>query len=342
MTSFQISFQSTGLVTSVGLDAPSACAAIRAKLTNPTETRFRDPTGHWIVAHQVPLSEPWRGLEKLRRMGALAIAECLRNISLEHWSRIPVLLCVAEADRPGRIRGLDDELFAGIESLLGCKFHPASAVVPHGRVSTALALASARKLLEDEGHDHVLIAGTDSLLTGPTLQDYARASRLLFHTNTDGFIPGEAAGAVLVGRPTGEPELLCTGIGFGVEPAPLDSDAPLRGDGLTLAIRSALLEAGRGLHEIDFRIADLSGEQYFFKESALALSRTMRTLREAFDLWHPAECIGEAGAAMGLAMLATVDIACRKRYAPGPRVLAQFANDSGQRAAAILQFGHAA
>ena len=67
----------------------------------------------------------------------------------------------------------------------------------------------------------------------------------------------------------------------------------------------------------------------------------MRERKEFIDLWHPAECTGFAGAAAGLAMLAVMDAAHRKGYAPGPLTLAQFANDGGARAAVVLAHGGA-
>lgn len=342
MTDRSLAIAGTGLVTSVGLDAASACAAFRAKLTNPVETRFVTGTGEWIMAHEVPLDQPWRGLDKLARLGAMAIAECLLPVTKDRWPTVPVLLCVAEHDRPGRLAGLDDQLFAGIEAMLQTSFSSKSALVAHGRVSTALALTTARALLDDSAHPFVVVAGTDSLLHWPTLDAYEQGDRLLTTTNSNGFMPGEAAGAVLLRKPGTGPELRCTGLGFSHEPAHIDSGAPLRGDGLASAIRHALTDAGRLMHEMDLRVTDLSGEHFYFKEAALAMSRTMNARKEQFDLWHPAECTGETGAASGLSVLAAVDAACRKGYAPGPRAVAHFANDGGQRAAMILEFAEAA
>jgi 3-oxoacyl-[acyl-carrier-protein] synthase I len=135
---------------------------------------------------------------------------------------------------------------------------------------------------------------------------------------------------------------MCTGIGFGREAAHIDSGEPLRAEGLSLAIKAALTDAGCAMHDMDFRITDLSGEQYYFKEAALALSRTLRQRKEEFDIWHPAECIGEQGAAAGLAVVALADAACRKAFTKGPNILAHMANDAGQRAALSLQYREAA
>jgi len=334
--------QATGLVTAVGLSAPASCAAMRAKISNPSETRFIDSGGEWIMAHQVALAQPWRGLAKLAQMARLAIDEALTGIPRAHWAAIPLLLCVAEADRPGRQPGLDEQLYGQIEAALGARFHPQSGIVPHGRVGVALALAQARALLQQPGIDHVLIAAADSLLSWPTLSHYEQRNRLLTARNSDGFMPGEGGGALLLGRAQGHGEgLMVGGIGFGLEQASIEAEQPLRAEGLSTAIKAALAEAGLQMHDLVFRITDVAGEQYYFKEAALALSRTLRQRKTAFDIWHPAEYTGEAGALAGVSVIALADAACRKDYANGPAILAHLANDSGPRAAITLQFiGH--
>ena len=97
-----------------------------------------------------------------------------------------------------------------------------------------------------------------------------------------------------------EPQLLCLGLGFGVEKATVESEGlPLRADGLTQAVKAAFADCGFGYELVDYRLADLPGEQYYFKEAALALSRTLRVRKERVELWSPADCIGECGAMTG-------------------------------------------
>ena len=129
-----------------GPDRAGVLRAFRAKITNPIETRFIDSSGDWIMAHQVALDQPWRGLTKLAKMAALAIEEALQDLDKDQWHRLPLLLCVAEPERPGRLAGLDDQLLTQIQSELGVSFAHPSAVVPHGRVGVAVALAQARSL----------------------------------------------------------------------------------------------------------------------------------------------------------------------------------------------------
>jgi 3-oxoacyl-[acyl-carrier-protein] synthase-1 len=311
---------------------------MRAKLSNPTETRFMDSTGTWIIGHAVPLEQPWRGLTKLAKMAAMAIDECLAEIPRAEWPAIPLVLCVAERERPGRLGGIDDQLFIDIAAELDTQFAPTSRVIGQGRVGVAVALAHARRLIYEQGARYVLVAATDSLLSWPTLSHYETRDRLLTERNSNGFMPGEGAGALLITAPTADPELLCTGIGFAVEAAHIDSGEPLRADGLSAAIKSALSEAGCEMHDFDFRVTDVSGEQYYFKEAALALSRTLRKRKEEFDVWHPAESTGEPGAAAGVSLISLSDAGCKRGYVPGSNIVAHLGNDAGERAAMTLQF----
>lgn len=338
MNPAKLAILASGLVTSVGLDAASSCAAIRAKLSNPTQTRFMDSEGEWIMGHGVALDRPWRGRAKLVRMAALAIQDCLRDIPAEDWPGIPMLLCTAERERLGRLDGLDEELFSELQRQLNVQFSEDSLVVPQGRVAAGVALSTAQRLLSEGRAPYVLIAATDSLLNGETLSECDRNLRLLTPANSNGFVPGEGAAAILLGADDAGPRLLCVGLGSGVEEATIDSDAPMRADGLTQAIRSALSDAGCEMQAIDFRITDLSGEQFYFKEASLALSRTLHTRKESADIWHPAECIGECGSVGGLAALVVAEAACRKGYAVGPSILCHASADSGRRVASVLHF----
>jgi 3-oxoacyl-[acyl-carrier-protein] synthase I len=338
MISQPLAIFNSGLVTSVGLTAAASCAAIRAGLSSPTETNFLDSAGEWIVAHQVMLDRVWRGRKKLVKMAALAIDECLAGIPRSDWPRIPLILCIAERERPGRLEGLDDQLFSEILAELNVEFANQSLIVPGGRVSLGAALLHASELISKNSVSSVLIVATDSLLASLTLNYYESRERLLTARNSNGFMPGEGAGALLVGRPDANRNSICTGLGFATEPVNIDSTEPLAGSGLARAIKAALANALCEIGEIDFRVTDISGEQYYFKEATLALSRMLRVRKEEFDVWHPSECTGELGAAAALATVVVADFACRKGYARGPNILCHAGNDAGQRIAIIIQF----
>ena len=237
--------------------------------------------------------------------------------------------------------GLEDMLAGEVSTLLGGEqFAAESSVIPQGRVSFAVALLQARKLLYEAQAPAVLIVGSDSLLVWPTLRELETRNRLLTSTNSNGFVAGEAASAVLIARAASGERLSIGGLGFAMESAHIEAEGPLRADGLSTAIAEALTDGNREMHEMDFRITDISGEHYYFKEASLALSRRLRRRKEEFDIWHPAECVGEVGSAIGPMMLAVAEASARKAYAPGVNVLMHASNDGGQRTAVIARYGH--
>jgi 3-oxoacyl-[acyl-carrier-protein] synthase I len=325
-----------GMVTPVGLTAPASCAAMRGAIDAFSETRFMFD-GAWLIGAEVPFTEGFRGREKLLQMVVPAIRECLGNLEASALRRVPLLLCLPEADRPGRLPGLDESMLPEIEGRLQVKFGPQSAILPEGRMGGVKAIERAGQLVA-AGAPACVVAGVDTLLVGPTLDSHHRAGRLLTEDNSNGFIPGEAAAAVLVGPPEAHAHrIICRGVGYGTEPAPVMSEEPLRADGLRAAILDAFRDASMTWADIDYRITDANGEQYWFKEAALAMARTMRVRKAEVAFWHPADCIGDIGAAIVPCVLGVALAAETKCYAPGPGVLCHFSRDGSERGALALQ-----
>lgn len=335
MIAAPLSILACGMTTAVGLTAAASCAAIRARLDGFRETRFMARGGDWIVGAEVPLEEPWRGIPRLARLVEGPIRECLAAADVRP-EEIPVFLCVAEPDRPGRLDGLDRDLFAETCELLGVSFDSRSRVVAMGRVSAAVGIKEVSKLINKQGVEQAIVAGVDTYLMAETLRAFDNGSRLLTPANSNGFIPGEAGAAILIGGGHEGTGLAIRSLGLGVEPATIESDEPLRADGLTAAYRQALATAGLTMAEIGYRLGTMSGEQYWFKEFDLATSRLLRSRHEFMDVWHPADCIGETGAASMLCCICLTAEATRKQFDAGSPLLITISNDDSRRAALIL------
>ncbi|MCP4117539.1 MAG: hypothetical protein GY737_19515 [Desulfobacteraceae bacterium] len=333
-----ISICATGMVTGVGLTAPSSCAAIRCGLNNVQETRFMDSSGEWITGSHAPLDRPLRGRAKLVQLVAPAIRECLDTLKNENPEQIPLLLCVAEKERPGRFEGLEDRLLHEVQDQLTVRFHESSTVISKGRVAGVVAVKTAMDLLHQRRLPYCIVAGVDTFLVAGTLAAFEEKDRLLTESNSDGFIPGEAGAAVMLSPANqgANGDIKIKGIGLGQEPAFIDSGEPLRAQGLVEAIREASQSSGMTIDDLDYRITDANGEQYGFKEAALALTRTLRKRKETFDIRHPAECVGEVGAAIVPVALGVAHAGAKKGYAPGKAVLCHFGNSQGERGVMFL------
>ena len=93
------------------------------------------------------------------------------------------------------------------------------------------------------------------------------------------------------------------------------------------------------MQKIHYRVTDLNGEHFKFKEMVLAIGRFARKpMPELFDLWHPIECIGDVGAAIGPIVLGVALDAGQKGYGIGPTVLCTLSNDDGERAALVVNY----
>jgi 3-oxoacyl-[acyl-carrier-protein] synthase-1 len=163
---------------------------------------------------------------------------------------------------------------------------------------------------------------------------------LLGEEHSNGFIPGEAACAVLLSSTIGRaPEVVIAGIGVAEEAATIgNDDLVMKGVGLTNAINQASKDAGIAIHETAFRVASVSGEDYFFTETALAHYRTLKKKLPTHPLWHPADCVGEVGAAIGGIMTIMAYYALIKGYAQGNTALCHISNDNPRRGAFIIQY----
>jgi 3-oxoacyl-[acyl-carrier-protein] synthase I len=337
---FPLHIRAAGMVTAVGLDCASSCAAMRARLDGFTETRFLGPDGIWLIGGPVPLPRNWIGQMRMARLLAGAIAEVFRKVP-EAESSAALILCIAEETRPGRPVLDTTILLNKLADILGLASNAKTRVIAHGRPSGFVALQHAQRMIAEGGAQYVLIAGVDSYLTTVSIAHYLANDRLLVPGNANGFIPGEAAAAVLCSRDQGPLQL--TGVGLAREEAfiynSLDDDGahlPLRGNGMTAAYKAAMDEARVDLAHVEYRISDLIGEQYFFKQTTLASLRLERGRTPFQDLWSPGENLGNIGAAVVPVMLGLALTAAEKGYDMGSPVLIEASGDDGACGSAVL------
>jgi 3-oxoacyl-[acyl-carrier-protein] synthase-1 len=336
-----LAVQRFGLVTALGFNAPATLAALRAGISAVRATNWLDrESGEPLRGAMVQLPQWWEGTGKLADLAAPAIDECLAALPPEEVAETPILLGIAAPDRPGRFADLDTRLFTEIQARLGGRVHPLSRLFAADQTGCFHALQLAAELIEAGKAKHVVVAGVDSYLQRDTLDALQRRRRLMTENNSNGFFPGEAGAAVLVGRigTSTAAELHILGAGYARESAHIESVEAFRAQGMTQAVKSALGSAGVALKDIAYRLTDLSGEHYKFKEAAFVAGRLNGGERETpLDLWHPIEYLGEIGAAILPCLLAQAAHATLYRYAPGALALCHIGSDAGERAALVVR-----
>lgn len=335
----------SGMVTAVGFNARASCAAMRAGVSGVTVVNLWDPeTGEYIKGAKVSLPQWWEGVGKLVDLVAPAIQECLSEASPTPPSEIPIFLGVAPATRPFRFENLETALLEEVEFKLGVTHHQKSKLIPEGNVAGVVGIEKARALLASGEVSSCIVAGVDSFFQQEVAETYIEQRRVLTPGNSDGFIPGEAGSAILLKRAeyTEKDELLIEGIGFSEETGNILGEQPVKGDGLTQALRTAMNQAGVQFSDADYWLNDQNGEHYKFKEATLAQIRLERMReqprRQRFEVWHPIEYIGEVGAAIVPCLFGFARDAHRMDYAPGPLALLHVGSDEGRRAALVLKW----
>ena len=324
----------SGMLTGVGYNAPATLAALRAGVSGIRSLTWPDPeSGKRVRCARVWLPQRHAGTELLVDLLAPAVDECFIAADRFDTENIPLLLGVAQSVRRGRPAGVEQDLLRQIYQRIDAPACAASRIYPGDQSGCAFALLEARRLLAGGYADRVLIGGVDSLLERRTIMAYAEARRLLTPANFNGFLPGEAGSAVMIASAPGETGgLRIVGIGHGEEPATIEDTKALRGNALTSAIRTALASADVTMPQVNFRVTDLSGEHYKFKEAMFAALRLDQAPRKLpFQMWHPVEFLGEIRAAILPCLLAWTWDAFRRGYAPGPEALIHLGSDDGHR-----------
>lgn len=337
-----VSIVASGAVTAVGFNAPGTWCAVRAGVSGVQRDNLWDTSGaDWMQVARVHMRQWWEGPDMLAELAAPAIQECLSALPAGiDPMHVPVLLLLEPAGRPFHRSDLDRIVSTGLVERLPGILSAKAVQVLAGRCGLLHAVQAAAQWFRAGQASHVVVCGVDTFLRQRVADVYEGRRRLHTAKNSNGFIPGEAACAVLL-APDGERDgaLSITGAGGGREAAPIDGADPCTGDGLTAAMRIALKEAGIAMADTAGWLTDQNAEHYKSKECTIAQIRLERRdvpAAEPYRIWHPIEYLGEIGSAIGPALMGLAQAAAQGGWLPGTRMLMSIGEDDGERAAFVL------
>ncbi|MDU8910054.1 3-oxoacyl-ACP synthase [Aestuariicoccus sp. MJ-SS9] len=288
----------------------------------------------------MPLPRAWTGTKRMAHLAAGAIYDLLRNAGGAAKDAALILL-LAEEDRPGRPDIGAQQIVDALAEHAGFRPNGNVKVLTDDRAGGVVGLAEAAAAVRRNGKP-VIVLGLDSYLIGRTIAHYMSERRLLTTKVSDGFIPGEAAAAVLI--TAGGAGVRLRGTGLGKEPAFLTNTAPdglpalpFRCDGMTRAYFDALGAAGCRHDHVRLKLGDLIGEAYWFKQTALAMHRTQRERSPVQPIWALGASLGNIGAATVPALAGWTLAAQARGYAPAGPILIEASNDDGLCGAVVTE-----
>ncbi|MBL9100795.1 MAG: hypothetical protein JNL82_07550 [Myxococcales bacterium] len=312
-----------GMTTPVGLHAHATAAAVRAGVGRQRESAFSSGTGEplilaWLSDDVLPPLAPSlagrRDLAERHVRGLRLASRCLREATaaLPSAAGVPLLLAGPETYR-GHASTAHPDLLAHLRIQTGVDFAERhSAVSLRGRAGALALLTTALRLLHADGLPYVMLGGLDSHFDLPLVGALDHAGRVQAAGVVDGFVPGEGAAFLLLSARRRLPA--STGFawlgppGLAEEEGHRHNDLPNRGDGLADAVRAAVLGCPAGA--IRRAYGSLNGERYGVKEWGVAALRSAAAFHPELRLHHPADCLGDPGAAAGplLIGLAALDL----------------------------------
>jgi 3-oxoacyl-[acyl-carrier-protein] synthase-1 len=209
-----------------------------------------------------------------------------------------------------------------------------------GHAATAHACHVAMVDLESGRFSRAIVCGVDSMLEEETLECLGESRRLKTAENPDGFAPGEAAACFLLERAGSGRQIAALArldaVATATEPQPIWSPEPSAATGLSETIGATLAQLDDGGARTGLIVCDLNGESYRGREFGNTMPRTMRAIAAGCELWHPADCIGDTGAASFALSVCIGARALERGYANGGGVLVWGSSDDGARGSLYL------
>jgi 3-oxoacyl-[acyl-carrier-protein] synthase-1 len=336
----------TGARTPVGLLAETSAAAVRAGIQRLREFPYVTPQGQpVIVASDARLADALEGRARLVPLVESVVAEVRGKLGALDLSKggCDVFLALPET-RPGFSDEDAEWVVRTTTGILHAQKIVARVLV--GGRGHAGALAAVERVAalarQRQGASLFLVIGVDSYVHLGTFGWLEGRRQLAQPDVRNGFVPGEAAGALVLvtstmRRQLGAPSLASVaGVATARETLLRDSETGSLGMGTSDAVLRAAVGLALPGQAADDVYCDINGESYRSEEWGFFALRAYRAVRR-LEYRAPSDSWGDVGAAFGvLASILAVQSFARS-YAQGPRALVMAGSESGLRGAMFLQ-----
>lgn len=349
-----------GAVTSVGLDAATTCASIRAGIARPSDLdgheshAYLDYSVAPTTGHVVPdLARGFSGVGRWIQLAVAAIEDLCTSARLptpkadpRFWSSTVAELVVpviderfrseAHLSEPALAAMFRDPVLRRVASVFSPRRASVMARGRHG-VFEIMRVTD----WQVAGIDRVIVIATDSLVDLSALRWLDEAQRLKNDMNPVGLSPGEASVGLLLEHPRAAKERGALPLA-NLHTVATDLDPERSADkgpggvglgraALAVLERAALLDRGAASF-----VSDLNGEVWRARELAAAQQRVGHQRWHLDNMVLPIVSTGDLGAAMPALQIAVATKSLQRGYAGGSSVLVTSSEPTGAVGAALV------
>lgn len=306
-----------GMITPVGSNTEMTAMSVRAGINRYQETEYLgqnfDPVRMALVPDEAftvklegyvaPNIKSSRQARLLQLVGTAA-AELIPL--MEPDVKVPLFIAGPEATTASK-PDVDSTFLKNLSDITGMNIDlQSSRCISTGRSGGLEAIDLAVRYLDSKYGSCAVVGGVDSFYDLEVLARYVKDERILGSDSMDGFVPGEAAGLIVL-RSLEELDTVkhrsfarVFATGVGCEDGHIQSKAPYLGNGLASAFSRVLKSARPGA--VTHIYSSMNGEGYFSKELGVAMMRNSEYIHEDCTVHHPADCFGDLGAALGVVL----------------------------------------
>lgn len=365
----EIAVTGLGMVSPLGLDVATSCAAARAGLSRAknldtfsvySETEWSDVP---VVGHAVPqYADGYEGFGKFFRLGCEAFKDLLsyEGVCQIDFSRTAIIINLSSyyyarlyqahesdasidefsrADLEALVSLLKTTLISKIISANNIDIPSSNQFIMFGDQSgIATAISDASVLLSSGQCDYCIVGGIDSYIEKTVLNAATYFNLVKTEGIPVGFQPGEAAAFVLLEKQNSAMEhgvridAIVGGSTYGQESCHRLSEEELPlGMALTECIIGTMDYLTKEDIKLGLTIGNLNGDSFRSNEWGYALLRLGSKFPTFGEQpqWYPALSFGETGAATGFIAICMVIRGFNRDYSPSANALVWLSSDTG-------------
>jgi 3-oxoacyl-[acyl-carrier-protein] synthase-1 len=339
------------MATPLGFETNSTVAAVKAGISAYQLSEFDDTDGNMVkMAHiaedaymsfEAEIDEGDYYNDHYDHVIKLALVAIQEAISGQTFNN-PLPLLVGLPEPVGNVNLIPrDALMRNILRQNGVPvFNEHTKTFATGRASGIHAIETAQRYFATGENSFVLLGASDSYYNFSRIRHLAQDKRLLTEASDGGFTPGESAGFILLTNRL-ENAMINNGHvvvlnspGISDEPGHLYSNEPNTGEGLDRAFKVAM--SGMEQNSIGRIYTSLNGENFWAKELGVATIRNSEYFTPEYRVEHPAEFLGDMGAATAPVLIGLAAIDLLDAHQAGA-TLVYSSSDYSSRAAVSLE-----